>query len=128
MLFSTLAALRSLQRELQLVSAAQTRSIATSSSLQRFAPGPSPIARPLSELDYGEPRPDLVAQYQSDATRSRGEVLKERLQEVRAAFQRSEGDMGSSEVQVAALTEKIKAMAEHMQVHRKDFSSRRMNC
>ena len=26
---------------------------------------------------------------------------------------------------VAALTEKIKAMAEHMQVHRKDFSSRR---
>ena len=40
-------------------------------------------------------------QYQSDATRSRGEVLKERLQEVRAAFQRSEGDMGSSEVQGA---------------------------
>lgn len=28
-------------------------------------------------------------------------MLKERLQEVRAAFQRSEGDMGSSEVQGA---------------------------
>ena len=47
MLLSALAALRSLQRELQLVSAAQTRSIAITSSLQRFAPGPSPIARPL---------------------------------------------------------------------------------
>lgn len=71
------------------------------------------------------------------------------LQQIRQAFQRKEGDCGSSEVQgkplysadlhaacetqlfytlldaVAALTAKIKAMADHMRVHRKDYHSRR---
>lgn len=34
-------------------------------------------------------------------------------------------DTGSSDVQVALLTENINALSEHMQVHKKDLSSRR---
>ena len=34
-------------------------------------------------------------------------------------------DTGSSEVQIAILTEEIKELTEHLQTHRKDFSSRR---
>lgn len=34
-------------------------------------------------------------------------------------------DTGSSEVQIAILTEEIKQLTEHLQTHKKDFSSRR---
>ncbi len=36
-----------------------------------------------------------------------------------------DGDTGSPEVQIALLTEDIKTLTEHMQVHRKDYHSRR---
>lgn len=35
------------------------------------------------------------------------------------------GDTGSPQVQVALLTEEINSLSEHMQVHKKDLSSRR---
>ncbi len=35
------------------------------------------------------------------------------------------GDTGSPEVQVAILTNRITELSEHMQVHKKDFHSRR---
>ena len=34
-------------------------------------------------------------------------------------------DVGSSQVQIAALTHRIAELTEHLKVHRKDFSSRR---
>ena len=34
-------------------------------------------------------------------------------------------DTGSSEIQVALLTDQIKSLTEHMKTHRKDFRSRR---
>lgn len=34
-------------------------------------------------------------------------------------------DTGSSEVQVALLTDQIRALTEHMKIHKKDHSSRR---
>lgn len=40
------------------------------------------------------------------------------------AFQRHEGDTGSSEVQIALLTKKIEALTEHLKSHKKDVSSR----
>jgi len=40
-------------------------------------------------------------------------------------FQRSEGDTGSSEVQVALLTTRINDLTEHFKVHAKDHHSRR---
>ena len=46
-------------------------------------------------------------------------------QEVVTEYQRSNGDTGSPEVQVAILSERIQYMTQHLQVHRKDFSSQR---
>lgn len=40
-------------------------------------------------------------------------------------YRRHPKDTGSVEVQIALLTERIKEITEHLQVHKKDFSSRR---
>lgn len=40
-------------------------------------------------------------------------------------FQLHERDTGSADVQIALLTEKINHLTEHLQVHKKDHSSRR---
>lgn len=45
--------------------------------------------------------------------------------EIIRRFQRSEGDTGSPEVQIAILTERINYLTEHLKVHRKDYHSRR---
>ncbi|MDR3091932.1 MAG: 30S ribosomal protein S15 [Clostridiales bacterium] len=42
-----------------------------------------------------------------------------------AKFARNEKDTGSSEVQVALLTERINHLTEHLREHPKDFHSRR---
>ena len=45
--------------------------------------------------------------------------------EVIADFQRKEGDTGSTEVQVALLTERIIHLTEHLKAHPKDNHTRR---
>ena len=40
-------------------------------------------------------------------------------------FGRKEGDTGSTEVQVALLTEQINVLTEHMKANKKDYSSNR---
>lgn len=45
--------------------------------------------------------------------------------EIVAKFQRTEGDTGSPEVQVALLTARINHLTEHFKVHAKDHHSRR---
>lgn len=40
-------------------------------------------------------------------------------------FKTHEADTGSAEVQIAILSEEIKRLTEHLQGHKKDFSSRR---
>ena len=50
---------------------------------------------------------------------------KEKKLETIKEFQRSEGDVGSAEVQIALMTGRILELTEHMKVHKKDFSSRR---
>ena len=52
-------------------------------------------------------------------------MTKERKQEVINAFKREENDTGSSEVQIALLTERINELTEHLKVHKKDNHSRR---
>ena len=49
----------------------------------------------------------------------------ERKQEIIATYRRDEKDTGSSEVQIALLTERIKELTEHLKVHKKDNHSRR---
>ena len=43
---------------------------------------------------------------------------------IQAQFQRHEKDTGSSEVQVAVLTNRIESLTEHLKSHSKDHSSR----
>jgi small subunit ribosomal protein S15 len=50
---------------------------------------------------------------------------KEKKMTIIAEFARGEGDTGSTEVQVAVLTERINELAEHLKVHSHDHHSRR---
>ncbi|MDR1689052.1 MAG: 30S ribosomal protein S15 [Clostridiales bacterium] len=45
--------------------------------------------------------------------------------EIIAKFARNEKDTGSSEIQVALLTERINHLTQHLKDHPKDFHSRR---
>jgi small subunit ribosomal protein S15 len=48
-----------------------------------------------------------------------------RKQELISEYAVNEGDTGSSEVQVAILSERIRNLTEHLKTHAKDFHSRR---
>ena len=50
---------------------------------------------------------------------------KEKKKDVINNYQLSEGDTGSTEVQVALLTERIKQLTNHMMANRHDFHTQR---
>lgn len=52
-------------------------------------------------------------------------IDKKKKQQIIKKFAIHENDTGSSEVQIALLTEEIKNLTEHLKSHKKDFSSRR---
>lgn len=52
-------------------------------------------------------------------------MTTERKQEIIETYRRDEKDTGSSEVQIALLTERIKELTEHLKIHKKDNHSRR---
>jgi len=52
-------------------------------------------------------------------------VKKEEKEKVINRYKISTEDTGSSEVQIAILTERINQMVEHLKTHKKDQSSRR---
>jgi small subunit ribosomal protein S15 len=51
-------------------------------------------------------------------------LLQERKQEIIAGYQAHETDTGSSDVQVAMLTERINKLSLHLRSNKKDHSSR----
>lgn len=52
-------------------------------------------------------------------------IEKEKKQNIIEEFKTHEADTGSTEVQVAILTARIRELTEHMRTHQKDFHSRR---
>lgn len=50
---------------------------------------------------------------------------KKKKDKIIAKFRTHATDTGSPQVQIAILTEEMKELAEHLKVHKKDFSSRR---
>ena len=52
-------------------------------------------------------------------------LQKEIKNDISTQFRLKEGDTGSTEVQVALLTEKIKQLTEHLKIHYHDQQSRR---
>ena len=51
--------------------------------------------------------------------------LKEKKEEIISNFKTHEKDTGSSEVQIAILTERINYLTNHLKTHKKDHNSRR---
>jgi small subunit ribosomal protein S15 len=52
-------------------------------------------------------------------------IDKNKKAQIIKKFATHDNDTGSSEVQIALLTEEIKNLTEHLKTHKKDFSSRR---
>ncbi|HLS20368.1 MAG TPA: 30S ribosomal protein S15 [Bacillota bacterium] len=52
-------------------------------------------------------------------------ITKERKQEIINEFKTHENDTGSTEVQIAVLTEEINILNEHLKRHKRDHHSRR---
>ena len=52
-------------------------------------------------------------------------ITQEKKAEIIKQYGRSEGDTGSTEVQVAILTYRIQELTEHLKTHKKDHHSRR---
>lgn len=52
-------------------------------------------------------------------------LVTEKKQEIITANKRHDSDTGSSEVQIAILTERITYLTEHFKIHKKDHHSRR---
>ena len=52
-------------------------------------------------------------------------IRKKKNRQSSKSMQRTEGDTGSPEVQVAVLTARIEELTEHLKVHHKDHHSRR---
>ncbi len=52
-------------------------------------------------------------------------LLQERKQEIINSYQVHGTDTGSSDVQVAILTERIKRLSDHLKANKKDHASRR---
>tara|TARA_B100000035_G_C20521922_1_gene345824 strand:+ start:121 stop:390 length:270 start_codon:yes stop_codon:yes gene_type:complete len=52
-------------------------------------------------------------------------ITQERKVELIKEYGKNEKDSGSSSVQVAILTERIRNLTEHLKDHKKDFGSRR---
>ncbi len=56
---------------------------------------------------------------------TKNSITKERAAEIIAEFGKDEHDSGSTEVQIAILTERIRNLTEHLKVHKKDNHTRR---
>ena len=52
-------------------------------------------------------------------------LTKEKNEEIISQFSKSAKDKGSTSVQVAILTERIKQLTEHLKINKKDQSTRR---
>lgn len=52
-------------------------------------------------------------------------ITTEKKKELIARFGKSETDTGSSAAQIAVLTERIRALSDHLQTNEKDHASRR---
>jgi len=68
--------------------------------------------------------PDITTPI-SLSTANRKEILQTKVHEAMKKLQLHPADTGSSQVQIAVLTEKIKSLAAHFAQHRKDYSSSR---
>ncbi|XP_058114175.1 uncharacterized protein LOC131257027 [Magnolia sinica] len=94
-----------------------------SSTVQRLAILGQLGGQVTSTFMLSPPKEQLVEKYFHPDNMSSAEKLKLELKRVRDEFKMSESDCGSSRVQVAQLTTKIKHLSSHL--HKKDKHSRK---
>ena len=68
---------------------------------------------------------DTIRAPKEDDPRDFMNLTKEERQSIQGEFRRHENDCGSSEVQVALLTHRIRKLTDHLSMHKKDHSTRR---
>ena len=73
----------------------------------------------------GDIKPELVRAYLAETQLSRADLNRTALRTVREGFANHAHDTGGVEVQIAALTERIRYMTSHLSTHHKDNASRR---
>ena len=79
----------------------------------------------LFDRDLLGPEPERASNCAKPVDWESQVLTTERTAELVQEFGRGEGDTGSTEVQVALLTERIRDLTGHVQVHLKDHHSRR---
>jgi len=52
-------------------------------------------------------------------------LVKEKVEDIVKKFGKSEKDTGSTEAQIAIITERVRYLTEHFKTHKKDHHSRR---
>lgn len=76
-------------------------------------------------MEPTNPNPELVQKLLEPSMLNRRDRLQLRKEAIMKEYQRYDGDVGSPEVQVALLTERIRDLSTHFQTHKKDEHSRR---
>ncbi|WIA28843.1 hypothetical protein OEZ86_011369 [Tetradesmus obliquus] len=83
-------------------------------------------AEALTSEDAGPPvQPQLVDQFIAAVNSGRRQQLQQRKVSLMQEYARAEGDVGSPEVQIALLTDKIRDMSSHFLTHKKDYHGMR---
>ncbi|KAG2378749.1 hypothetical protein C9374_007897 [Naegleria lovaniensis] len=98
-----------------------------------MACGLTPLESPLGSsseatkfvLPVSESSVEQVKKIFSFSTASKPEMNKQKKQAQILRFQKSPRDTGSAPVQIAVLTERIKALTEHLKTNHKDYTSAR---
>ena len=86
------------------------------------------MAQPAADhgvLRFADPHAMMLVEKQRRFHRHRRMLEKDQKDNLITAHRRHQTDTGSSEVQVALLTERITRLTEHLKVHRHDYHSRR---
>jgi len=86
---------------------------------------PSPLQDVISQSQLSDATKSALLQISGEKTMSAQEKLKARLRAIAKQYQQHPADVGSCEVQVACLTERIRNLREHMRTHHKDVHRKR---
>ena len=97
--------------------------IAQGGASDNTLPSPEDFIVNAGELDNEPVDPQSLLSGDSSSTKSF--EYQSRVTELRIKYRRSETDTGSSEYQIAGISERINYLTEHMRTNPKDFSTRR---
>jgi small subunit ribosomal protein S15 len=81
--------------------------------------------RLLARLDLATRRQSRSADISVSGTENRVPVTKEQKTQIIEEYQTHPGDVGSAEVQIALLTQRINELTDHLRQHSHDFHTRR---